>query len=437
MKLLIPLGTKTFDLELNLPEENVVVAQNPLPPEPGSWEELAAAALQKPIGTERISDYNLAGKKVAIIADDRTRPTPAYRLIPAVLAELKKAGVKGKDITFVAAAGEHEAMNQAELEAKFGPDIAANYRVICHDAFDLNKLVFCGFSNLANPIWINNAVTEADFTIAIGRIYLHYNFGYAGGAKMILPGVSGVETITYNHAMFCSPNSGVGHLEEHPARQDAEEIAGIAGLDFILNILINRGGEPIAGFAGDYIAAHRGGVAHGDRYIWGAEIGEKADITIASPGEGEQGWNAFNGVALQMAAAGTKVGGTLILLTNGNNPDSAESPPSDQFQQMLDSLSFAELILEYERRNWDMPRKEFHLQRRKLWSEHHVRRPFFDHDVILTGGKVHNRVLKRYGARNSLSPAEAVNEAIERHGNNARVLVMPKAASTLPLERFH
>jgi len=437
MKLTIPLGTKTFDLELNLPEENVIVAQNAAPPQPGVWEELAAAALQKPIGAKRLSEHNLEGKKIAIIADDKTRPTPAYRLIPAVLEELKKAGVKENDITFVAAAGEHDGMSQAELEAKFGKEIVDNYRVLCHDAFDTNNLVFFGFSNLANPIWINKMVAEADFKIAIGRISLHYNFGYAGGAKMILPGVSGVETITYNHAMFCSPNSGVGHLDEHPARQDAEEIASIAGLDFILNILINRRSEPIAGFAGDYIAAHRKGVAYGDRYIWGAEIGEKADITIASPGEGERGWNAFNGVALQTAAAGTKVGGTLILLTNGNDPDSAETPPSDQFQQMLDNLSFEELILEYERRNWDMPRKEFHLQRRKLWSEHHTRRPFFDHNVILTGGKVHNRILKRYGAKNSLSPDEALAEAIERHGKGGRVLVMPKAVSTLPLERFH
>jgi len=434
MRLTIPLGTKTFDLELNLPEENVIVAQNPAPPEPGSWEELAAAALQNPTGAERLSDYNLSGKKIAIIADDKTRPTPAYRLIPAVLEELKKSGVKGKDITFIAAAGEHEGMTKAELEAKFGKEIVDNYRVICHDAFDLDNLVFFGFSTLANPIWINRAVAEADFKIAIGRIYLHYNFGYAGGAKMILPGVSGVETITYNHSMFCSPNSGVGHLEDHPARQDAEEIASIAGLNFILNILINQRSEPIAGFAGDYIAAHRKGVAHGDRHIWGAEIGEKADITIASPGEGERGWNAFNGVALQTAAAGTKVGGTLILLTNGNNPDSVEIPPSDQFQQMLDNLSFEELIVEYERRNWNMPRKEFHLQRRRLWSEHHVRRPFFDHDVILTGGRVHNRILKRYGARNSLSLSEALDEALERHGKGVRVLVMPKANSTLPLE---
>ena len=437
MKITMPLGTKTFDLELNLPEENVIVVQNPAPPQPGVWEEIATVALQKPIGTKRLSEYNLEGKKVAIIADDKTRPTPAYRLIPAVLEELKKAGVKGKDITFVAASGEHDGMSQVELEAKFGKEIVDNYRVIYHDAFDLNNLVFFGFSNLANPIWINKTVAEADFTIAIGRIYLHYNFGYAGGAKMILPGVSGVETITYNHSMFCSPNSGVGHLDEHPARQDAEEIANIAGLDFILNILLNNRSEPIAGFAGHYIAAHREGVAYGDRHVWGAEIGEKADITIASPGEGERGWNAFNGVALQTAAAGTKVGGTLILLTNGNHPDSTETPPSDQFQLQLDNLSFEELILEYERRNLDMPRKEFHLQRRKLWSEHHVRRPFFDHNVILTGGKVHNRILKRYGAKNTLAINEALGEATERHGKNARVLVMPKAVSTLPLERLH
>jgi len=42
--------------------------------------------------------------------------------------------------------------------------------------------------------------------------------------------------------------------------------------------------------------------------------------------------------------------------------------------------------------------------------------------------------LKRYGARNSLSLSEALDEALERHGKGVRVLVMPKANSTLPLE---
>ena len=88
MKLTIPLGTKAFELELNLPEENVIVAQNPEPPQPGNWEELATTALQQPIGTERLSEYKLAGKKVTIIADDKTRPSRAYSLIPAVLVVL-------------------------------------------------------------------------------------------------------------------------------------------------------------------------------------------------------------------------------------------------------------------------------------------------------------------------------------------------------------
>ena len=438
MNLTIPLGDKILEAELNLPDENIVVAQSPTQqPQTGNWEDLAVEALHYPIGAKRLSEHNFASKKVTIIVDDKTRSTPAYRLIPAVLDELKHTSVNDSDITFVAACGEHEGMSEDEMKAKFGEEILTKYRTIYHDAFDVAGLAFCGFSQLANPIWVNKAVAETDFVIAIGRIALHYNFGYAGGAKMIVPGVVGGETITYNHAMFCAPNSGVGHLDDHPARQDAEDIAKIVGLDFILNILTNRRNEPIKGFAGHYINAHRAGVAHGDRHVWGCEIGEPADITIASPGKDARGWSPFNGAALQQAALGTKVGGTLILLTNGQEPNAEDKPSTDLFQQMLDELSFEELILEYERRNWDISRHAFHMRRRSLWSEHHVRRPFFDHNVILVGGKISPRILKRYNATNTIPLNDAINEAIERHGKNARMLVMPEAASTLPLEKFH
>ena len=437
MNIAIPLGDKILESELHLPDENIVIAQSPTPQQPGNWEDLAIEALRNPIGAKRLSEHNFASSKVTIIVDDKTRSTPAYRLIPAVLDELKHTSVSDSNITFVAACGEHEGMNEDEMKAKLGEEVLSKYKAIYHDAFDMESLVFRGFSQLANPIWVNKAVAEADFVIAIGRIALHYNFGYAGGAKMIVPGVVGVETITYNHAMFCAPNSGVGHLDDHPARQDAEDIAGIAGLNFILNILTNRRGEPIKGFAGDYIAAHRAGVAYGDRNIWGWEIGEPADITIASPGKGESRWSPFNSAALHQASLGTKVGGTLIMLTNGQEPNAEDKPPTDPFQQMLDELSFEELILEYERRNWDLSRHAFHMRRRSLWSEHHVRRPFFDHDVILVGGKISPRILKRYNATNTIPLNEAIDVAIERHGKNARVLVMPEAASTLPLEKFH
>ena len=460
MNLTIPLGPKMLEVELNLPDENIVVAQSPIHPHlsfprirgerggAGNWEELAIEALRHPIGAKRLSEHDFASKKVTIIVDDKTRSTPAYRLIPAVLDELKHTSVSDSDITFVAACGEHEGMNEDEMKAKFGEKILANYRTIYHDAFDTEGLAFCGFSQLANPIWVNKAVAEADFVIAIGRIALHYNFGYAGGAKMIVPGVVGAETITYNHAMFCAPNSGVGHLDDHPARQDAEDIAEIVGLDFILNILTNRRSEPIKGFAGHYIAAHRAGVAYGDRHIWGCEVGEPADITIASSGESERGWAAFNSTVLHQASLGTKVGGTLILFTSfssllrkppnhGQEPNAEDKPSTDPFQQMLDELSFEELILEYERRNWDLSRYDFHMRRRSLWSEHHVRRPFFDHNVILVGGKVSSRILKRYNATNTISLNDAIDEAIERHGKTARVLVIPEAESTLPLEKFH
>ena len=103
MNLTIPLGAKMLEVKLDLLDENIVVAQKPIQQQQtGNWEDLAVEALRHPIGAKRLSEHNFAGKKVTIIVDDKTRSTPAYRLIPAILDELKHTSVNDADITFIA-----------------------------------------------------------------------------------------------------------------------------------------------------------------------------------------------------------------------------------------------------------------------------------------------------------------------------------------------
>jgi len=47
-------------------------------------EEAVRFALEHPIGKDRLSTYDLTGKKIAIVTSDISRPLPSYRILPAL-----------------------------------------------------------------------------------------------------------------------------------------------------------------------------------------------------------------------------------------------------------------------------------------------------------------------------------------------------------------
>ena len=75
---------------------------------------------------------------------------------------------------------------------------------------------------------------------------------------MILPGVTSFETIEYNHRAAITdiiehldkPIAGMGLFDSNPMRFDIEEAATLAGLDVLINCIVNMRGETVAIFAG-------------------------------------------------------------------------------------------------------------------------------------------------------------------------------------------
>jgi len=89
-----------------------------------------------------------------------------------------------------------------------------------------------------------------------------------------------------------------------------EEIARMAGLDFIVNVTLNAQHEIIDAVAGDVVAAHREGLKRNNRFF-GVTVDELADIVVigASPRDATFGHSSF---VLPCGAAFAKPGGTII-----------------------------------------------------------------------------------------------------------------------------
>ena len=144
--------------------------------------------LHAAIGTKPISEGAAGKKSAVIIIDDITRPTPCEPIARAVIAELHAAGVPDENIWFIIALGTHGVMYRTEFVRKLGEELVENYEVHNHNLF-FNH-VFVGNTSNNVPVEINADVMSADYKIAIGTTMAHSYYGFSGGAKCILPGVS-------------------------------------------------------------------------------------------------------------------------------------------------------------------------------------------------------------------------------------------------------
>jgi len=350
--------------ELGVPPERVTVLRCKNP-RGGSWPEVVAAGLAKPMGQPRLRTQNLRGKRVVVITDDWGRPTPASEFIPLIVDELHAAGAQDKAITFITASGMHLPMKPADLERKLGKETIQRFRCISHDGGDTSMLAFRGISDLGTPIWVNRYVAEADYKVAIGRIYPHDAYGYEGGYKMILPGVSSFETILRDHSMnmsrFCVPG-----VHENPSRREADAIGAMVGINFLVNVVVNGRAEPVRAFAGNVDLVHRAGVQFGDEEVWGALARWKSDVTVVTLGPGETPRPQVPWETLRRAGNVTRESGTIICESKVEevfkpqigdalaDEEVVNSKDVASFNAMLPRLSPSELMRIHEKRDWKL-----------------------------------------------------------------------------------
>ena len=231
-------------------------------------------AFAAPIGTPRISELAKGKKSAAIIVDDLSRPTPAATVIPFLLRELASAGVPKSEIRFVVGGGSHRPLTDEEVAKKIGADVAAAHEATSHD-FMSGDLRALGSLDNGMPIYLNRVVADADFKICLGGIYPHGSVGFGGGAKLIVPGIAGFTTMFYFHSF--SPSRGHAVIERKGSEPDhrdfSEAVAGVLGLDVIVNTVLNSRREICGLFVGDFVQAHRQG-AHFALETYGTEIPE-------------------------------------------------------------------------------------------------------------------------------------------------------------------
>jgi len=310
-------------LRITIPDRNLLFEAEPGDlPAAADPAALLRSSLSRPFGAASLPESVRPGQKIVIISDDNTRRTPTQVIVPILLDELNLAGIPDRDITIVISSGTHRAMTEEEVNRKYGQPVLSRVQILPHRYKDPSELVDFGTTSRNVPIVVNRHVVNADFRIAVGEIVPHHPAGWGGGAKAVLPGVAGEETVARMHFLG-SRYPGLGTVETE-MRREMEDFAARIGLNFIVNAVLNREGGLVAIVCGHFVDAHRAGVQV-SRQIYGATIPDRADMTLSSTSPVD--FDFFQGdKGITSAELSTRQGGEIVLVSGCEEGISAAHP---------------------------------------------------------------------------------------------------------------
>jgi nickel-dependent lactate racemase len=156
---------------------------------------------------------------------------------------------------------------------------------------------------------------EADIRISIGTLVPHMPAGFSGGAKMLLPGVAGGDTVHHMHLLGAlDPQQAIGVTNTLPRRLMEEFAAKTAEPFAVLNVVLNARNIPVGIVGGHFMEAHRRGVRIAKKAYF-VEIPELADLVISDTRGHDSDMTQAN-KGLFSAALAVKEGGSIVLVSD-------------------------------------------------------------------------------------------------------------------------
>ena len=308
-------------LDITVPDGSRIIQSPEVEPAADPAGEVVKA-LGRPIGSKKLGELALGlseGARVVLVISDITRPVPNQLLLEPLLRELTAAGVQSEQITILVATGMHRPSTNEEKIELVGERIARSYRMVDHRANERQTLTGL---NAKTPhgqqVWVNKEYFEAELKIITGFIEPHMMAGYSGGRKSICPGLVNLETIQQFHGpdLLENPNTRAGVLAGNPCHQEALAVAEAAGVDFMLNVVVNPDKEILAVFAGDHKRAHTQGVDWLEEHCTISDVSEH-DIVVTCGGGYPLDTTFYQAVkGMIFARPIIKPGGTMVIASS-------------------------------------------------------------------------------------------------------------------------
>jgi nickel-dependent lactate racemase len=435
MQIKLPYGKD--EIILDVPEKNLLGILTPKPPT--KRVEIDIKELQ-----ENLKRFLANSKSVLVVVNDYTRPTPT-EMIVAMIEPI----IKDYDFKFIVACGSHRAPMPDEFVQIFGKYYELyKERILVHDAKDNAKVKFLGKTRRNTPVWLNQAIWEADKIIAINSVEPHYFAGFTGGRKSFLPGIAGLETITANHKLSLQPQAKTLALEGNPVNEDMNEIAKMVPRDiFSIQVVIDP--APISHKVeiesknessipqkpenkcgvndkhqiysircGDIFRSEEQAIEDA-KEIFCVPIKEKADIVIALIQEPYDINFYQSQKGMENAKLALRNKGIMITASKCR-----KGIGDDEFVQAIASCNSPTEVIEKVAKDFKLGRhKSAKLAEIMQWAE------------IWTVMPISDEVIRSVFMRPFQDINDALQKALEQKGADAKILILPDASLTVPFIR--
>jgi nickel-dependent lactate racemase len=233
------------------------VQATPLPSKPPDMAFKEAMAM--PVGT-RPFEREKGWSPALILSDSTRKQSPFIRQLIGLIEP------KTDDIKIIFACGTHVPTDQTFIRRILGEDIYKKYEKSIKISSTQNpssKYEWIGVTGRGTPVELNKELFDRDLLISSLNVQPHYFAGYEGGAKALLPGCSGLKTITTNHGyVIGNPNCRELMIKGNPLREDMNEVPGILKEYMkiehrILDFVYNQNGTLVKAAYGDPSLAHQ------------------------------------------------------------------------------------------------------------------------------------------------------------------------------------
>lgn len=412
-------------LEIELCKEDILMELNAKSIEPiiNIKEELASL-FDDPIDSEPFNNIFKSGDKVVIIVSDITRLwIQTAKFLPFIVERLNLIGIEDRDILILISNGTHRGQTYEELEKIVGKSIFDRIQIVEHDCD--NNLVYVGTTSFGTKVEVNKLVIERR-VILTGGIVHHLMAGYGGGRKSILPGVAGRSTISQNHlhaldykCARSNPLIGAGVITNNPLNLDMIEAAAFVKPDFLINSIVDTGGNIIKLAAGNWLSAWEEGCRKVNE-VFGVPYGKKADLVIASCGGYPKDISLYQSTkALLNASLAVKPGGTILLFA-----ECRDGAGANEFFDWIIPLKKGKLDSEL-RENFNIPGYIF-------YAAVEVSQKF---NVVLLSS-INPELVEPMG----IKATNSLEKALEFAGVNNKhqeVIIMPYGGATVPMQSMN
>ncbi len=341
-------------------------------------------------------------------------------MVPAVLDELEGL-VAADDIVVLVATGTHRGNTPEELTAMLGGEVLDRVRVVNHDARDETTLKWCG-QVLDVPVWLNREWVDADIRITTGFVEPHFFAGFSGGPKLNAPGLAGLETtlVLHNAWRIGDANATWGITEGNPVHDAVRAIAEATGVDFMVDVLLDRDQRIVEVFSGDLLPAHAA-ACRSAKQLAMAPLDREFDLVVTTNSGFPLDQNLYQAVkGMSAGAAVVKPGGTLICAAECRDG----FPDHGSYREVLASQpSPSALLREIEARQTTIPDQ---------WQVQVQARVQERARVVMRTATLSEADLASAHLGYTEDVSAAIEEELARLGRDAMLCVLPEGPQTIP-----